>query len=157
MPVTVEWDNEEKTVVRMRLDGNWTWDEVYPASQEGYAMLESVSYVVDLIMDMRQSRGIPNSSIFHARNTIGKRHPRTGLTVFVGANTLFFTIWRVFNRVYASLRVEQQFTFADKIEEAREMLAKHHASRSGDKETAKTGDAEAGTAAAEQGTGQSNG
>ena len=103
MPVTIDWDNEEKTVVRMGLDGNWTWDEVYPASQEGYAMLESVDYVVDVIMDMRQSRGIPNSSIFHARNTMGKRHPRTGLTVFVGANTLFFSIWRVFNKVYSSL------------------------------------------------------
>ena len=129
MPVIVEWDNEDKTVCRMELNENWTWDEVYPASLQGYDMLESVSHVVDIIMDMRLSRGIPNSSIFHARNTIGKRHPRTGLTVFLGANTLFFSIWRVFNKVYVSLGAQQDFTFADTIEEAREMLAVRAAER----------------------------
>lgn len=126
MTVTVEWDNPEKTVVRMALMGDWTWDEAYAASDEGYALLESVSYEVGVIMDMRQSNHIPDKAISNAQAMIKRRHKRTGLTVFVGVNSFFTAMWNIFSRVYAALAHKQNSVFTDTIEEARAILAQRY-------------------------------
>lgn len=122
MPVTNIWDNDEKTIIRMDVSGRWTWDEMYAASTVGYSMLESVPHVVYPILDFSQSHGMPNNAITHARNMMGKQHPRTGMTVFVGANTLFVNLWRIFIRLYSLLSREQDFTFANSLDEARQIL-----------------------------------
>ena len=43
MPVTVEWDNPEKTIMRMSMIGRWTWDEAYEAQVKGDQMIYEVS------------------------------------------------------------------------------------------------------------------
>ncbi|MEO8609040.1 MAG: hypothetical protein ABI690_14215 [Chloroflexota bacterium] len=126
MPVTNIWDNDEKTIICMEVSGRWTWDEMYQASEMGYTMLESVNHMVYPIIDFSSSLGMPNNAITHARNMMGKQHPRTGMTVFVGANTLFVSLWRIFIRLYALLSREQDFTFAKSLDEAREMIAQSH-------------------------------
>src|SRR6185369_4744326 len=123
MPVTNIWDNDEKTIIRMEVSGRWTWDEMYAASTAGYAMLDSVNHVVYPIIDFSGSLGMPNNAITHARNMMGKQHPRTGMSVFVGANTLFVSLWRVFVRLYALMSREQDFTFANSLDEARGLIA----------------------------------
>lgn len=125
MPVTVEWANEEHTLVHMKLIGRWTWTEVYTKSDEGWDMLETVNHKVGVIMDFRESLGVPTAGITHARSMIGRRHPNTGLTVFVGANSLVLRMWRIFVQLNARLRAEQEFVFADTIDEAREILLRH--------------------------------
>jgi hypothetical protein len=123
MPVTNVWDNNEKTIIRMEVSGRWTWDEMYQASSAGYGMLDSVSHTVYPIIDFSQSLGMPPNAITHARNMMGRQHPRTGMTVFVGANTLFVNLWRIFIRLYALFSREQDFTFAKSLDEARQLLA----------------------------------
>src|SRR5689334_8333352 len=112
MPVINTWDNDEKTIIRMEVSGRWTWDEMYQASESGFAMLDSVAHTVYPILDFSQSLGMPPNAITHARNMMGRQHPRTGMTVFVGANTLFVNLWRIFVRLYALLSREQDFAFA---------------------------------------------
>jgi hypothetical protein len=122
MTVTNSWDNDDKTIIRMEVSGRWTWDEMYKASEEGYAMLESVNHTVYPIIDFSKSQGMPKNAITHARNMMGKQHPHTGMTVFVGANTLFVSLWRIFVRLYALFSREQDFTFANTLDEARQSL-----------------------------------
>ncbi len=123
MPINLEWDNPDKTVLRMDVIGRWTWDEMYQASHEGYKMLDAVPHRVCSLIDFSASQGIPSNAITHARNMMGKQHPRTGLTVMVGVSPLFLSLWRVFVRVYALFSREQDFTFAGSLEEARAILA----------------------------------
>lgn len=122
MPVTNTWDNDEKTIIRMEVIGRWTWDEMYAASDIGYAMLQTVNHIVYPIIDFSQSIGMPNHAITHARNMMGRQHPNTGMSVFVGANPLFVSLWKVYVRVYAIFSREQDFTFAKSLDEARAML-----------------------------------
>jgi hypothetical protein len=122
MPTNLVWENEEHTIVRMELIGRWTWDEAYKGSDEGYRMLESVDHVVNVIIDLRPSIRFPELALTHARNMINKRHPRTGLTVFLGANMLFVLLWRSFSRLHKQLTGKQDFTFATSIEEAHKIL-----------------------------------
>jgi hypothetical protein len=124
MPITVEWDNPEKTVVRMTMIGKWTWDEAYAGAAEGYALLESVDYEVGVILDMTQTHHTPDRAITNAQAMIKRRHPRTGLTVFVRANTLFTTMWNIFSRLYTVLAHKQNSVFAQTLDEARAILAK---------------------------------
>lgn len=124
MPIIIEWDNPEKTIVRMTMMGIWTWDDAYHGADKGYAMLESVDYEVGIIIDLTQSHHIPDHAITNAQAMIKRRHPRTGLTVFVRASTFFTSMWNIFNRVYAALARKQNSVFANSLDEAREILAK---------------------------------
>ncbi|MBI5666843.1 MAG: hypothetical protein HZC41_02455 [Chloroflexi bacterium] len=126
MSVTIEWDNDNHTIVRMEMVGSWTWDEAYAGAERGYTMLESVGYEVGVIMDFSRSAGLPPGALANARRMIQRRHPRTGLTVFVGANTLFISLWNVFAKVYTLFAQKQNSVFAPTVEEARRMLAQRY-------------------------------
>jgi hypothetical protein len=129
MPVTNVWDNDEKTVIRMEVVGRWTWDEMYQGSQDGYIMLETVDNIVDAIIDFSQSAGIPPNALTHARNMMGRQHPRTGVTVFIGVNAMFMSLWRAFTRVHTLFLKEQDFTFAASLDEARALLVQRKGKR----------------------------
>ena len=123
MPVHIDWENEAHTVVRMELIGDWTWKEVYDGSEIGYTLLESADHVVNVIIDLSKSTGLPLLALTHARNMIPRRHPRTGLTVFVGANELFLTLWRIFSSAYKQYAHSKDFSFARDVEEAYAIFA----------------------------------
>lgn len=129
MPINLLWENEAKTIVRMEVVGQWTWDEMYSASQEGYAMLESVQHIVDPIIDFRSSAAIPIYSITHARHMIGKRHPRTGLTVMVSSSALIHNLWDIFRKVYALFVREEEFILVRTLEEAHTHLVRTQKNR----------------------------
>lgn len=126
MPVTVEWDNDDKTVVRMEMTGRWSWEEAFAGSERGYNLLESVPYEVGVIIDFSRSAGLPPNAITHAKGMIQRRHSRTGLTVFVGANAVFMSLWGIFSRVYALFAQKQNSVFASTIDEARAILAQRY-------------------------------
>jgi hypothetical protein len=126
MPVTIEWDNAEKTLVRMEMIGDWTWDEARAGAERGYAMLDSVDYEVGVIIDYSQGAGLPAHALSNARSMIQRRHPRTGLTVFVGANAVFMALWNVFSKVYVLFARKQNSVFANSVEEARAILLKSY-------------------------------
>ncbi|MBZ0280208.1 MAG: hypothetical protein K8L97_05675 [Anaerolineae bacterium] len=122
MPVTVEWDNAEKTIVRMRMIGKWTWDEAYNAQKEGDALINSVTYPVCAIIDLRESGGVPLSAMSNARSMSAKQNSRVKMTVFLGANTLFVSLWNVFSKVYTVFVTRHPFAFAKTIEESHAIL-----------------------------------
>jgi len=128
MPVQLDWENEAHTIVHMEFIGRWTWDEAYEGSKLGYTLLESVDHVVYVIIDMSRSTGVPLLALTHARNMIAKRHPRTGMTVFIGANELFLTLWRIFSTAYPQAAHTQEFTFARDLDEAQQFFKAHSSS-----------------------------
>jgi hypothetical protein len=86
-------------------------------------MLDTVDHTVYPIIDFRESKGIPASSITHSRNIMGKQHPRTGMTVIVGAGALYVNLWNILLRVYSLFSREQDFKFVNTLEEAHNLLA----------------------------------
>src|SRR5690348_4176726 len=123
MPVQLDWENDAQTVVHMEFIGQWTWEEAYNGSRIGFEMLESVDHRVNVIIDMRRSTGLPVLALTHARNMIAKRHARTGMTVFLGANELFLTLWRIFSSAYKQVAHSQEFAFARDMDEAYKIFA----------------------------------
>ncbi|MEO8609041.1 MAG: hypothetical protein ABI690_14220 [Chloroflexota bacterium] len=125
MPISNSWDNDEKTIIRMDVSGIWTWDDLNRAFDESSAMLDSVNHTVYPIVDLSQSQNIPANFIPNARSLMKKRHPRSGMAVFVGASALVISLWRMFARIYTIIAREQDFAFADTVDEARSILNQH--------------------------------
>ncbi len=124
MPVTVVWDNDEHTTICMAFDGHWTWDEVQEAVITSSQMIDTVDQVVDCIVDVSASIGVPSGALAHARNLVGQRHARGGLNVIVGASPIISAMWQAFGYAFQRLtRDEEVFAFAESVEEARARIA----------------------------------
>jgi hypothetical protein len=128
MPVTIQWDNEEKSIVRMQYVGRWTWEELYAATTQSHTMLDEVDHKVDFIHDWLKSNAIPANAIVHSKNLIEKRHPNVGIVVLVWTNPVIKAMWTAFSsKVYANLTKRYTFWLTSSIEEARDKLTQFHA------------------------------
>lgn len=85
--ITVQWANDENTILLVTYnDEKWTWDDVAESLRIEYAMIDSVTGIVDVIVDLRGHRALPNGGspfkvIQSARES---RPPRHGRIVVVG-------------------------------------------------------------------------
>jgi hypothetical protein len=56
MGVTVLWDNEEQTTLRVDLGGSWGWDEYDGAMTEASAVIKSVGQCADVIHNLLRNK-----------------------------------------------------------------------------------------------------
>lgn len=122
MSVTVEWDNQDKTIIRMCMIDHWTWDEAYEAQKEGDMLLASVGNPCCAIIDFRRSKGIPLSAMSNARSMSQKQNSQVKMTVFLGVSPLFLSLWSVFSKVYSIFVLRHPFAFAKTLEECHTIL-----------------------------------
>ncbi len=108
MSVMYAWDNREKTTLCYRLEGRWTWDELYQGLEESRKLWSSVNHKVDIIVDMTGSSTFPPGNILgHFRNvSIYYSSTKIGNTAIVGANDFFRMALELFYKVY--IRPRQQ-------------------------------------------------
>jgi len=121
MGIRVMWDNSERTIIRYEFETRWSWGDLYAASDEGTALLDSVGHRVDFIADLRGTSHLPGDFMQHAGRIAGGTHPRRGIVVVVGASPvlrgLSNTVGFLFRKATKDLR------FADTLEEARTLIA----------------------------------
>jgi hypothetical protein len=130
MSVTVQWDNEDKTLVRYDFEGRWTWDEFYAAYEQGKKLTEAVPYKLFYILypkDNTSQRYLPSNFLSHAVAINRQSDPNAGLTVIVsqspfvhGLLSVLTTVMRFAGQRYATSRT---------LDEARAMLVKQPAER----------------------------
>src|SRR5262245_55800077 len=126
MAIRVEWDNDEKTVIRYVIESPWTWEEMRIAADTSNVMLDEVGRKVHFIYDMQKSTRVPEGALTHLSRFIGKEHRLTGQAVVVGASKagamqLARGILGMAQKLY---KADWGFQFADSLEEARNRLAK---------------------------------
>jgi hypothetical protein len=127
MPITVIWDNAEKTTIRYIIEGDWTWDEMNQAIATSNVMLDGVDRKIDFIHDLLHSTKMPNGILTQLRNLIGKEHPNTGNSVLVSpqkSTTMLFAK-SLLNMIHKIYKQNWIFEFTDTLEDARQMLANH--------------------------------
>jgi hypothetical protein len=104
MPITVKWDNAEKTIIYYTFDGAWTWDEFNAVYQEVYAMLDTVQHKVHAIVDLRNSRLLPRDTLTQMRRLTYEQHENGGLTVFITTNAFAKTLYSILSNLYRRAR-----------------------------------------------------
>ena len=67
MGIEVNWDNEAKTIIRYIYDGRWTWEELDLARDAAAKLEAAVDYRVNVIVDVQNSKLLPNGTISRAR------------------------------------------------------------------------------------------
>ena len=127
MGIAVTWDNPQRTVICFDFRDHWDWDDLYAASDQATAMLDTVNHTVHFIMDLRQANKIPGDLMAHAERIAGGHHPRRGKMIVVGANRLLRTVGGGLRKLFPD--ATRNVVFARDLEEAYEIIADSQPSR----------------------------
>jgi hypothetical protein len=129
MSITVNWDDDAKTIIRTTFEGRWTLEEFWQAVQAQYALMDSINYKANFISDFSRSSMLPSGALSHARRLINtKQHPNTGPTsVVVGASRFIEGFFGLFSRLYDDAAQKHRILFAPTVEAGRALLAQRHA------------------------------
>ena len=122
MGITVLWDNPDQSIIRFVYVGSWSFGDLFDAMQEARNLMDTVDHPVHGIIDMRESKLIPNGTLSLARNVTMRKHPNQGKSVIVGANGFVRTLYDVYRKVYRTTFDESAYSFASTLEEARTNL-----------------------------------
>ncbi len=122
MSITVQWDNDEKTVIRYDVSDNWTWDEFRQAVEQIHAMIDTVSHTVDAIANLENGNFLPSGSLWQARNVASRSHPRAGMTVIVKGSYMMQSLYGLFRSLYGKMGFYVNIHFAPTLEAARALL-----------------------------------
>src|SRR5882672_2328746 len=67
MPIQVEWDNEEKNLIRWNFVGKWTAQELRATIQKSNEMFAAQDHTVNHIIDLSQAESLPANVINEIR------------------------------------------------------------------------------------------
>lgn len=109
MPITVAWDNEEKTIVRVTYSGRWTWEEAYTIPAKIRTLIAGLDYEVATIHDMRDANFLPSGAITHTRDILSKPLDKVGLVVLIGNSRFIEAMYQIFKKLYP--RIVEQMNF----------------------------------------------
>lgn len=121
MPITVQWDSEEKSVVHYAFEGKWTWDEYHAAIAQAFEMVKDLPYVVNMILDFTQSSVFPSNALSHFSSSM-KTPPREfDVAVVISKSGFVETLVAVFRRL--SSKMGEKLVVRKTLDEARAFLA----------------------------------
>ncbi len=100
MPVTISWDNPDKTILLYQFENRWTWDELYAALNDAWRLLNEGETPVDIIMDMEHADVIPANAIAQFSKISSALHPRMRTIVIVGGGGMAASLLSIFAKVY---------------------------------------------------------
>lgn len=130
MPVTVNWDNDDKTIVRYQLSGAWTPEELFPALDQGAALMNSIDYPVDVILDFAGSTAFPLDKLFAmGRYAEGKTSANQRRVVMVRSLPVLRGLLDTMRRFLP--RATRGVYFADTLDDAYALIAREAARRDG--------------------------
>jgi hypothetical protein len=122
MPVHVRWDDPEHTIIYVRYEGRWTWEEFYQAVHDTQELSATVDHRIDVIAHMLDGF-IPHGAPFaHSQNALKQKDARLGRVVVVSDNRFVQGIMQVSARV--NPRWKEKYSTATSVEEARSLIQK---------------------------------
>ena len=98
------WDDSEKTVIRMYIGDYWDWDNLNAAMDDIGAMMSEVSHQVDVITVMRPTTPLPEgNAMYNIRNAILRLPLNAGIHVMVGGDILTNRSLRMLSHSYTCM------------------------------------------------------
>jgi hypothetical protein len=121
MGISICWDNDEKTRLRIDLEGEWTWDDYQVAADEFITMITSVTHPVDFISFLHPDSSVPQGPVLrHYRNLLKRLPKNFGMAVLVGGTVIERSLATMAYKIYQDLN--GRIFFAASLAEARQML-----------------------------------
>lgn len=101
MPITIDWANDDHTVLLVNHSGKWTWDEAFVVREDWNARLTSAEHPVHLIFDFTQQTE-PPAQFSDVMFKLGEYQfpPMTGLVINVGLTGTHRVGSELFSKIY---------------------------------------------------------
>jgi hypothetical protein len=96
MPIAIDWDNAEKTIVRVTLGDDWSWESLAVIHPVIVTLLSSVENTVHILVDYTQTNVMADGGPSHAWDFLELLPPNGGQVAIVTPN---LAIRRVLNAV----------------------------------------------------------
>ncbi len=118
MNVTMNWENEAKTVLRYTFAGDWNWDDFY-----GVLVDHGQETALDqlcVVIDLRQTTRIPTDAILHLLPAANRAKEIGGRVIVIATSSAAVTMFRMFVTIYHAVGGKFQLVTSD--EEATAVL-----------------------------------
>lgn len=123
MAISVEWDDEAHTVVRMSSQETWDLAELQRASQQAAALIKNTPHIVYVISDFSQTHTIPLGILWEMRH-LNKIIPSNwGGSVVIAQDSFASTFVATLNQTYMGRNENRLFIVKSEVE-AYEVIAK---------------------------------
>jgi hypothetical protein len=121
MGVTVAWDDEEHTVVRLTLSDMWSAEDLRAIGIQTILLLRSVPHPVYVITDFSASKSLPIGVFWQARELNRMRAPNWAGGIAITHDPLIKNLIDIFARVYLGKQQRRSFIVTT-YEEAYEII-----------------------------------
>jgi hypothetical protein len=120
--VSMDWDNPERTVIRVTFDGEWDTDDLYRMINKGNSMIESVNHIVDSIFDFTQSSSSPTSALSTLGRMESSHSEKERLIIIVKPGSYIRTLCNIARKL--APKTFANILFVDSINEAYNAISK---------------------------------
>ena len=92
MPISVRWNDQDRTCIETRFDDPWTLDEFVEARKTWHRMIKSVDHRVHVLLNMSETYQMPIGTLRHFSAIHRTPHPRQGHVYIYGMNPEFMKL-----------------------------------------------------------------
>lgn len=121
MPVFVQWDNPEKTIIYIRYE-QWTWDDYYDALRESASMAATANHSVDIIAHLSDNTIPKGGTLTHAAASIKQGDEHVRLIVLVTSNRFVQSLVDMSSRVLPDIK--KKYRVVSSVDLARQLIAR---------------------------------
>ena len=121
MAVRVQWDNDQRTIVRYIFEGKWTWNDFYPAYNQAIEMEKSMPHRVHAIIDMRKGIGVPANVLMHVKDISDKQPDNIGLSIIVTSSSFVQSLYHIGIKFYS--KIDYYFRVVETLDEAYKLIS----------------------------------
>jgi len=122
MPIDINWDNDQKDVLRWDLNGRWDWDDIHDAVTRSVEIRKLVEHRRDIavIINLQHFTPLSTGALKETRKALLIRPENRELVVVVGRSAYTRSIVDIFRRRYIDLA--DQIIGVDSMSEARSLI-----------------------------------
>ena len=122
MPIHIDWDNDQKDVIRWDFEGRWDWEMVNEATERSVELRKTVKHdrSIAVILNLKHFTPLSTSALRETRNALLLRPENREIVVVVGRSAYTRTIVDIFRRRYIELA--DQFIGVESLSAARSLI-----------------------------------
>jgi hypothetical protein len=105
MPISINWDNDNQTILRLTFWNEWTIEEFVATGIKQKALMQLVNHTVDTLVDIRTDAFVPMGNTLKAFRYVMDNLPRNaGIIVYVTDDPVQRHLFGTHISFYYSLR-----------------------------------------------------
>lgn len=118
MPYSLNWANDEQTVLHLKLEGSMSWEQLYDALIDQKRWADSVDHPLVMITDVRNAEKLPLSNVLKLKPAFAAKSENNRMSIIVGLPAFQQTMINLFMNLYKQLAGEAQVAFVETLEKA---------------------------------------